>query len=277
MSLSENIKKYRIAKNMTQEQLADALTVSPQAISKWETGATCPDCYLLPAISRVLDVSLDELFDNDVVTPTDTVRRVMETIINAPEDEYFKVARDLTWYMQTALYCRTGELDDKYAHYSNPRFYNNSAYIIDDRGFTMLSNGKEPLFILAPEPAEGYGDFLNEFEGIQRLFATLASPYTSRALIYLMRQKNYFLFEDRFLAKECDIPEDGIGQVIEDLLWLRVITKKEATINCDSIALYDSVPSHKILGLFLAAKEVNYGFGHCLMVERRKKPLLREN
>ena len=40
MSLGENIKQARNAKNMTQAQLAEALSVSPQAVSKWEAGVS---------------------------------------------------------------------------------------------------------------------------------------------------------------------------------------------------------------------------------------------
>lgn len=48
--------------NMTQEDLAKQLHVSPQAISKWENGHSLPETALLPQLARILDISLDELF-----------------------------------------------------------------------------------------------------------------------------------------------------------------------------------------------------------------------
>ena len=60
-TISEQIKRFRNKKGLTQEQLGASVGVSMQAVSKWERGGT-PDIELLPAIADVLDVSIDELF-----------------------------------------------------------------------------------------------------------------------------------------------------------------------------------------------------------------------
>ncbi len=57
-----NIKRLRKEREMTQENLADALRVSYQAISKWENGISDPDIMLLPHIAEIFGISLDELF-----------------------------------------------------------------------------------------------------------------------------------------------------------------------------------------------------------------------
>ena len=67
MSLSANIKRLRLEKDMTQEQLATKLGVSAQAVSKWETSETYPDGALLVPICNALGTSLDILFGNDRV------------------------------------------------------------------------------------------------------------------------------------------------------------------------------------------------------------------
>ena len=58
---SEVFKRPRKNKDLTQEQMADILCVSPQAVSRWETGATYPDISLLPSVADFFDVSVDEL------------------------------------------------------------------------------------------------------------------------------------------------------------------------------------------------------------------------
>ena len=63
MELGTKIKSLRIRTGMTQEQLAQKLTVSPQAVSKWENGAAMPDITLLPVLAEVFGVSIDDLFD----------------------------------------------------------------------------------------------------------------------------------------------------------------------------------------------------------------------
>lgn len=55
----ENIRRLRIGRNMTQEQVADVLGISFQAVSKWERGDTVPDLFMLPAIASFFGVSTD--------------------------------------------------------------------------------------------------------------------------------------------------------------------------------------------------------------------------
>ena len=59
--LHETIRTLRREKNITQEELADFLGISPQAVSKWERGEGMPDITLLPRLSRYFDVSVDTL------------------------------------------------------------------------------------------------------------------------------------------------------------------------------------------------------------------------
>ena len=65
MTLAERIKALRKERGMTQEQLADYLHISPQAISKWETAQSSPDVDMIPKLAIIFDTSLDELFDFD--------------------------------------------------------------------------------------------------------------------------------------------------------------------------------------------------------------------
>lgn len=62
--IGANIMKARKAKGYTQMMLADALGVSFQAVSNWERGQTCPDIANLSELSRLLDISIDELLGN---------------------------------------------------------------------------------------------------------------------------------------------------------------------------------------------------------------------
>lgn len=62
MNIGNNIKHLRQQQKVTQEQLADHLGVSYQAVSKWETNANTPDISLLPEIAAFFGVSIDALF-----------------------------------------------------------------------------------------------------------------------------------------------------------------------------------------------------------------------
>ena len=60
--LSGNIARYRKESKLTQEQLAERLGITFQAVSKWETGQTVPETTLLPEIAKILNVGIDKLF-----------------------------------------------------------------------------------------------------------------------------------------------------------------------------------------------------------------------
>lgn len=65
--LSENIKKYRILKNLTQEEVAAYLGITPQSVSKWERGESYPDITLLPALANIFETSIDLLVGMDTI------------------------------------------------------------------------------------------------------------------------------------------------------------------------------------------------------------------
>lgn len=59
--ISKNLKKLRLRQNWTQQQMADVLFVTRQAVSNWETGKTMPDLLMLENIAEKLDVSVEEI------------------------------------------------------------------------------------------------------------------------------------------------------------------------------------------------------------------------
>lgn len=62
LELGNNIRQFRRRDKRTQEQLADALGVTSQAVSRWESGGSYPDMNLIPSIANFFGVSIDELF-----------------------------------------------------------------------------------------------------------------------------------------------------------------------------------------------------------------------
>lgn len=65
-SISINIKKLRKENNMSQVELAEKLHISPQAVSKWETGKSLPDMLTLKSLSEIFNVSVDYLISDDI-------------------------------------------------------------------------------------------------------------------------------------------------------------------------------------------------------------------
>ena len=65
MTFSEIIAKYRKDLGLTQEGLANQLGVTNQAVSKWESGQSCPDIALLPVLADLFGITIDALFGRE--------------------------------------------------------------------------------------------------------------------------------------------------------------------------------------------------------------------
>ena len=103
-TIGNRIAKYRKNKSMTQEELASLLGVSSQAVSKWENDASCPDISLLPALSKALGITTDELLTgkNDAVKMLPSSDRksleelTMRVYVNSAEGDKVRVNLPMT-------------------------------------------------------------------------------------------------------------------------------------------------------------------------------------
>ena len=75
--LANNFKKYRTAKNMTQEQVAEVLHVNTQTVSRWECNTTLPDVTILPKIAALYCVTIDDLYKENSVAYKNYAMRLL--------------------------------------------------------------------------------------------------------------------------------------------------------------------------------------------------------
>ncbi len=272
MSFSENIKKFRAACGYTQEQLAEALGVSAQAVSKWETSDTYPDGSLLLPLAKQLGVSLDELFGNDEVTVSDISRRLIELIKQTDSSERFELLREICWQLERGMFNTCMPIETKYDPNELKSLRENS-YIFNDFGFTLISNGKEPFFAVFPEPKEGFGNFLKNGEELLKIFSALSRKETMRAIKELYKNGGEYIFEASVLARKCDIPSELTDRVMTELTTLRIVTRMDISINGVDRVLYSARPNFKLISLLLVTQELVYRGTYCLMAEWRNKPL----
>ncbi len=108
--IGARIKKYRREKELTQDALAQALSVSPQSVSKWECGDGYPDITLLPCIANFFQVTVDELIGNDEISAGEDVKKnYFDVVHTLSSDEQVELAlryhkkypRD--WHVATSL------------------------------------------------------------------------------------------------------------------------------------------------------------------------------
>lgn len=69
-TLGKRIAENRKRMKLTQDQLAEQLGVTAQAVSKWENDQSCPDIAMLPKLAEIFSISTDELLGRETATPT---------------------------------------------------------------------------------------------------------------------------------------------------------------------------------------------------------------
>lgn len=99
MNLGNKIRELRKKKGLTQEQLAGALNITPQAVSKWENSDSYPDMEMIPILAGFFEVSMDVLFDYDV----NALKAKIQKIIDDARDDFFTDPRRYAETMKTAL------------------------------------------------------------------------------------------------------------------------------------------------------------------------------
>lgn len=88
LNIGNKIRELRKKKGITQEALAATLSVSPQAVSKWESNLTYPDMAMIPAIARYFGISLDVLFEYDAAEIKEKVKTLEENARKMCGDDY---------------------------------------------------------------------------------------------------------------------------------------------------------------------------------------------
>lgn len=93
-TLGKRIAALRREKSLKQDELAELLNVSPQAVSKWENDQSCPDISLLPELGRILGVTVDELLSGKPAELPPAVRMLPEENRKDIMDMMFRITVD---------------------------------------------------------------------------------------------------------------------------------------------------------------------------------------
>jgi transcriptional regulator with XRE-family HTH domain len=79
LTIGEVLKRLRKEKDMTQEQLAEYLSISTQAVSRWETNQSLPDITMLPALAHIFDATSDVLLGIDIDAKEKRIQEIYDT------------------------------------------------------------------------------------------------------------------------------------------------------------------------------------------------------
>ena len=115
VKIGKNIALLRKRKGLTQDELAKVLSVSNQAVSKWEAGKCCPDIELIPELAVFFEVSIVELLVGECLTKSKLISEttdpiVLQAIKIAQEEQ--KVSTSILQRKLKIGYCKAKKIVD---------------------------------------------------------------------------------------------------------------------------------------------------------------------
>jgi transcriptional regulator with XRE-family HTH domain len=90
MDIGRRIAYFRKEKNITQEQLGEAVGVTNRTVSKWESGVSSPGIDLIPTIASALGITLDQLFGIETPKESADISQVIKETISSSVKEYLE-------------------------------------------------------------------------------------------------------------------------------------------------------------------------------------------
>lgn len=242
LKIGEKISKYRKLKGFTQEQLGESVGVSGQAVSKWEKGGV-PDTYLLPAISKVLGVSIDALFGVEKKISDYTQDEILDDLfkfclqkMHCKDNriDFFKFMFDTIWTVQSAYFENESRPLLKDVVEKNRGNSQITSQIINDEGTTYLSLVENfPFFSAVCDTPEISKKLLSE-KNFSEFFSLLASEDGMKAILFTQSATETSQYTADMIAKK-------IGITLERFLEVEPLLVKYGLLNEDSLTLDDSV------------------------------------
>lgn len=252
MKLSESIRYFRTLRNMTQEELAKAISISPQAISKWERGESMPDASIVTDLADALDVSLDRLYGRERVTLEDLMKSITTYMQSIPEEERCTAKRIISLAAdipgkekQLVDLVKNGALD--FASVLNTTEY----------GFTISSLRAElPFSAIFCEPSEGWGAVLKSDERYLEVFAVLSDRQAMDTMFSLFRKPHGFSFDEYYAEKQFGL--ENAAETLKKLENLYIVYSNDIFIDGVKTHIWFYREQISYIGFFALLNEMIY-------------------
>lgn len=220
-NIGQIIAALRKSKSITQEELARQLSISSQAVSKWETGTCLPDTQMLPALASFFGVSVDYLFNGDSAVKDKNIGdAIFDYISSFGQFKGYKPALELFNWIHLGLGgCSKEFLDTR----------QNVSHISDEHGLSLFGY------------REGYGVIAERgmFERVSPetlefaapVLAALADADRARAMMAVISMDSVAFAE---LAEMTGFDENKLRAVLDTLIENQII--------------FEEISKHKRLG-----------------------------
>lgn len=256
-----NLARYRKKRGMTQEQLAQMLAVTPQAVSKWEKGSY-PDGDLLPKLARILDVSLDVLFG--LKTDAEEIhfeQAILHEIRKLPERERGKRVMELCYDMLSAY---DQNITTESTSFPDPLTVETFAQLRTNYELALARlNPDMQYFCFLRIPEKGIDNYAEISPHVMDLFRLLSNEAVLRILFFVETLPRNFLLTKECIARRLNLPLEAVSQIIDQLDRLGIVWQLTADIGDDPFPIYGYVHSVPLIAILTLATSLTHFISCC--------------
>lgn len=275
--IGKQIKKYRVAKGITQEQLGQLVGVTTQAVSKWERGGT-PDAELLPRLSQLLDVSIDVLFGREEQSFVSSITRKLRAM---PIDDAYRFAFSICWAIEIGL-MQDKSAPDEYMNSFLEHFelkMDKSQYfskIMKDSGISTVRIAPDfRYFFLMVEPKNSIKDHLADIDTLQKVFEIFADKKLLSIIFYMYSRLNTPVATS-LISKSTGLSCAEVDSCMDKLCKNNLATKNVVATADGEINTYMFKQESSVMPLLCYADEIaKTEYRDFLWDLNRSKPLLK--
>ena len=275
--VGKQIKKYRIEKGITQEQLGQLVGVTTQAVSKWERGGT-PDAELLPKLSQVLSVSIDTLFG---IGEENLYLSIARRINKMPKEDAYHFGFNICWAIENGLMPGSTLPEYFYNDFIERISVDNDdsnyfAKIMQDQGMALTRLSPDlHYFFLMKEPKAGIKERISDVEALRKVFEVFADKKLLNIIFYMYSRLNTPIATS-LIRKNTGIPEAEVDKCMETLCKNNLATKSIIETADGEIYSYMFNQESSVIPILYFADEITKNDGLDFMWSlSRTNPLLK--
>lgn len=257
-TIGKQIASLRKEKGIKQEELANFVGVSIQAVSKWENGGV-PDTELLPKIADFFSVSVDSLFGRNITDYRDLQSALMDKIQNTPREDRFKLVFNYCWDMERAIMPfidKNGKCsieDFEQGMEGSGQIYSS---VIDNTGFTRMGiANRSQYFLIVPDPKNTDDAYFNGID-YPAFFRDFADEDVWNACVFLNKRDYKKAFTTSLLVKKLGIDAEKAGVVLAILNKYKMVYATQIEMDDEMQTVYHFAPTPSFVALLIFAQEL---------------------
>lgn len=287
-TLGKNIARFREQAGLSQSELGRRLSVSSQAVSRWEHGGL-PDTALLPKIAMELGCSLDALFSLSVSSPNNTEDLLSQELQRTPPDQRLMQTIRYAWHMMKMngalaegtvesffTVASSCEDADRNAGTGGKSSTTKCSFTFNE-GLMQSSVASDFKYVLLmQEPECGFASILKDIGSYQKLFGLFSRAHRLEVFLLGFSLPQGRLFTRDYVCEQLRISPELAQEILDELCDYRMLGCHSIQVSgkCTEAYVCHEIPIF-IPFLYFAGAMMREGKTYYMSAALRTEPLLR--